>query len=87
MNAVTLREARKAASLTQEELENLSGVDQTTISRLERESAPKPTPDTVDRLAKALGIAPSRLRFSEPQPSGTVDPSDDSPGHIEAKAS
>lgn len=78
---MTLQMARKAAGFTQERLEELSGVDQTTISRLEREAAPNPTSDTVERLAKALGIAPSELRFSEPQPEATVDPSDDSAGH------
>jgi transcriptional regulator with XRE-family HTH domain len=81
MNTVTLLAARKAAGLTQEQLEERSGVDQTTISRLEREADSNPTPDTVKRLAKALRIAPSKLRFEEPQPDGTVDPSGDSAGH------
>lgn len=81
MSAQTLREARDEAKLTQDELAALSGIAQATISALERGTRPNPTIDTVNRLAKALGIAPSSLRFSEPQPEATVDPSVDGEGH------
>lgn len=80
MDAVTLKEARQSAGLTQEALEALSGVDQTTISRLEREADANPLPDTITRLAKALKVAPSRLRFQVPQPEATVDPVSDRGG-------
>lgn len=81
MSTQTLREARDAAGLTQDELAARSGVAQATISSLERGTRTNPTIDTVARLAEALGIAPSGLRFSEPQPEATVDPDDDSQGH------
>lgn len=81
MKAITLREARKQQGWTQERLADESGVDQTTISRLETDPKPNPTRETIERLAKALGIAPSKLRFAEPEPSGTVDHSSDRAGH------
>lgn len=68
MRTYLLREARDRAKLTQEQLADLADVDQTTISRLETDSDPNPTTRTVERLAKALGIRPVQLRFSEPEP-------------------
>jgi len=52
--------------MTQDVLAAKSGVDQTHISSIEigRRS---PSDDVKARLAKALGIAPSELQFSEPQ--------------------
>ena len=76
---LTLREARDARAMTQEQLAVRSGVDQTYISLIER-SLRFPSQDIRQRLAEALGIAPSDLRF-EPQPSATVDRSKDSRGH------
>jgi transcriptional regulator with XRE-family HTH domain len=77
MRTYLLREARERAKLTQEQLAELAEVDQTTISRLETDPDPNPTMRTIKRLAKALKIAPSELRFSEPQPSGSVAEVDD----------
>ena len=79
---MTLREARgrRKRLMTQEELAKKSGVDQTYISLIEA-SKRNPSDDIKQRLAKALGIAPSRLRFPEPQPEATVDPESDSGGH------
>lgn len=67
---LTVKEARERHSrgftpLTQEELAAKSGVDQTYISLIER-FLRNPSDDIKRRLAKALGIAPARLRFSEP---------------------
>lgn len=50
-------ELRKARSLTQEQLANLSGVDQATISRLEQDELPNPTFRTVSALAVVLGVS------------------------------
>jgi transcriptional regulator with XRE-family HTH domain len=86
--AITVREAReqRRQPLTQEQLAERSGVDQTYISLIER-CKRVPSDDIKRRLAKALGIAPSRLRFAEPQPAATVDRLSDSAGHGLEKAS
>lgn len=81
MNATTLRDARKRAGLTQDELAAASGVDQTTISSLETYRHTNPTDETIKRLAKALEIAPSRLRFSVPEPAAKVTRRRDRAGH------
>jgi len=67
--------------MTQEQLAAESGVDQTTISSLETFRHTNPTIDTRDRLAKALGIAPSKLQFTAPEPSETVVVGSDRAGH------
>lgn len=73
MKLILLRAARLKRNWTQERLARKSGVDQTTISRLETESHPNPTLLTRDRLAKALGIAPARLTFRAHQLSARED--------------
>lgn len=67
MTQLTVREAReqRRKPLTQEELAARSGVDQTYISLIER-CLRNPSDDIKRKLAKALGIAPSRLRFADP---------------------
>jgi transcriptional regulator with XRE-family HTH domain len=88
MKTLTLREARDNARLTQDELAEKSGISQAAISAIERGARTNPTRDTQDRLAKALGIAPSELRFSEPEPeSENVTASSDRQGHEDVKAS
>lgn len=83
MKLRTLREARQKAGFTQDQLAAESGVKQSTISSLERGTRRRPAYNTVIRLAQALGIAPSRLRFSEPDPDAeTVAESPDKVGHI-----
>lgn len=79
---MTLREARQQRKrpMTQEQLADKSAVDQTYISLIEAGKR-NPSDDIKKRLAKALGIAPSRLRFPEPQPATTVDPVADREGH------
>jgi transcriptional regulator with XRE-family HTH domain len=64
MKELTVREARQRKGLTQERLADLSGLDQATISDLETGRHTNPRLDTITRLAQALGVAPSRLRFT-----------------------
>lgn len=87
MNAVTLRAARKRAGLTQDELAAKSGIDQTTISSLETYRHTNPTPETKERLAEALGIAPSRLRFAAPEPAEIGTRPTDRAGHSHGASS
>lgn len=77
---MTLRDARRQKSLTQDELAAKAGVDQTHISSIEI-GRRRPSDEVIARLAKALGIAPSKLRFSEPQPDGSVNTAVDRVGH------
>lgn len=60
---MTLSEARRKAGLTQDQLADRAGVDQTTISSLETGRKSSPKFDTVLRLARVLNIAPEQLRF------------------------
>lgn len=82
MTTLTVREARERCKppMTQEDLESKSKVDQSYISLIER-GLRVPSDDIKHRLAKALGVAPSRLRFTDPQPDATVDPARDGEGH------
>jgi len=82
---MTVREARdrRKKPLTQEELADKSGVDQTYISLIER-GLRNPSDDIKRKLAKALGLAPSRLRFSGPQPEVSLDQLSDSAGQNES---
>lgn len=57
---VALRTARKNAKFTQERLADVSGVDQTTISRIEVTSS-QPSGDTKARLAAALNVSVEQL--------------------------
>lgn len=68
MKFTLLRDARRRKGWTQERLADESGVDQTTISRLETDKNPNPTETTKNALAEALGIAPSKLSFRTPEP-------------------
>lgn len=81
MKEYTVREARLRARLTQDQLAEKSGLDQTTISDFETGRSANPRLDTVRRLAKALGIRPVQLRFSAPQPDGSVAEAKDRVGH------
>jgi transcriptional regulator with XRE-family HTH domain len=59
-----LRALRDKASLSQEELAELSGVSRTTITDLERGKR-RPHPKTRRKLAEALGVAPVELMDRE----------------------
>ena len=61
-----LREERRLAVLTQAELAEKAGVSLITVNRLENEEGESsPRPETVRRLAKALGVDPAWLLFGE----------------------
>lgn len=67
--------------MTQDDLAAKSGVDQTYISSIEI-GRRAPSDEVKKRLAKALGIAPSKLQFSKPAPGkSSLAESYDSPGH------
>ena len=84
MAQMTLREARRFRRLTQDQLAEKSGVDQTHISSIEI-GRRVPSDDVRARLAKALRFAPSKLRFTEPAAdSETIANVDDRAGHAEA---
>lgn len=60
---MTLKEARAKKNLTQEALEDLSGVNQATISAIESGKVTQPAFQTVCALAEALDIDPRALNF------------------------
>lgn len=86
MKEYTVREARQRKKLTQDELAAASGLDQTTISDLEVGRNTNPRLDTIQRLAKALGIRPVQLRFSAPEPAATSTHAGDRAGHSHGDA-
>lgn len=59
-----LRETRKRALLTQQQLADRSGVGVTTIIRIERNQV-EPHARTIRKLAKALGVEPHELLKGE----------------------
>ncbi len=64
-----LRNLRRKARLTQEELAGAAGVSVRAVSNLERGAVTTPQKDTVRLLADALGlIGPSRVRGGRPRP-------------------
>ena len=59
-----LRHARKTKKMTQVELAQRIGVAHSTIVRIERGQA-KPTIETVEKLAEALGVQAKWLAFGD----------------------
>ena len=59
--AATVRAARERAGLPLRELAARAGIHYSVLSRIESGSVANPTPDTVRRLADALGLEPSEL--------------------------
>ena len=59
-----VRQARKAAGLSQEALADSAGIDRTYVSGVER-GVRNPTVTILDRLAKALGVTPADLLRQE----------------------
>lgn len=57
---MTLRELRRERGLSLEAVGFLAGVDQATVSRIER-GLVAPRPETIVKLATALGISVKRL--------------------------
>ena len=58
-----LRERRRRAGLTQDELADLSEVSQSMVSALELGRITAPSAGTVDRLAKTLGCTPEEIGY------------------------
>jgi len=56
-----LKEIRTAKGLTQEQVAEDAGIDQSTISELERGVNPNPTLQTILSLARALKVDPAEL--------------------------
>ena len=71
-----LRAVREAAGLSQLALSAASGVTNDTISRLEL-GRRAPQADTIERLARALGVEPVALAVGEPAPSDGLVPDDE----------
>lgn len=69
MKQWTLREAREARELTQDDLAARSGITQATISRIEIGTSEQPALDTMEKLGAALDLEPvltlNGLRFQE----------------------
>ena len=55
-----MRQHRKSAGLTQEKLEELTGLDRTYISGIER-GVRNPSIRNIDRIARALGVSVNDL--------------------------
>lgn len=76
MKHMTLLEARRRFRLpgrtrpgiTQLELEQLSSVDRTCISKLESDAEPNPKFETVRKLEAALRLRPGTLVFGSAEP-------------------
>jgi transcriptional regulator with XRE-family HTH domain len=65
---MNLRTARRLKDITQAQLATRAGVDQTTISDIERGRNTNPSWATVVRLAQALDVAPEELFPLQPAP-------------------
>ena len=60
-----LRWWRRARGLTQEDLAEASGVTRSHLARIERGEVGEPRPDTLRRLAEALGVEVLDLLYGE----------------------
>ena len=67
-----LRQARERRVLTQEDLSQLAGVTEATISRMENGKSGPTRPSTVRKLAEALGVEPGWLLFGDEGLEGKV---------------
>jgi transcriptional regulator with XRE-family HTH domain len=72
LNLDHLRLARHVARLSQRQLGERIGQDQSYVSRLERGGLPGLTADTLARLALALGVSADYLLGLPPLPAGPV---------------
>lgn len=62
---MTLREARRLRGMTQEQLEDATGVQQAAISKLERGINANPGYETIRKLEAALKLKPGVLVFGD----------------------
>lgn len=60
-----IREVREERGFSQEQLANLAGVRQATVSELERRRGGRVDLDVVEKLAAALGVEPGDLIVRE----------------------
>ena len=74
MKVMHLRPLREHRGLTQQQLAQLSGVAQNTISKLEGNPNARPVFATVVAIAAALHVDPQRIRFGPAPGAGTVLP-------------
>lgn len=67
MDEVTVRQAREAANQRQEDLARATGINQSTISRIENGEIQQPRKRTMRKLARALGVPVERLTVGRPE--------------------
>ena len=60
-----IKHVRQRALMTQADLAQAAGVALITANRLENDAIDNPRPDTVRKLARALGVDPAWLLFGE----------------------
>jgi transcriptional regulator with XRE-family HTH domain len=68
MHTVTLRAARRRRKWNQVALAQQSGIDQSTISRLELRRTKRAHAETVEALERALGLKPGTLDIQKIEP-------------------
>lgn len=56
-----IKEYREKRKLTQEELSEKSGIDYKYLQKIERKTPPNLKVETIERIARALNISPSKL--------------------------
>lgn len=56
-----IKELRKACGYTQEKLSEISGIEYKYLQRIEGKNPPNLKLETIERLAKAFKISPSKL--------------------------
>ena len=66
-----LREGRRAAGMTQQQLAEAIGVSNTSVSNWEK-GVSSPDPETIDKLCGVLGVQPNFF-FDQPQAPITLD--------------
>lgn len=76
---LVLRKTRQALGVTQDQLEERSGVSRETISRIERDETVSPRLSTLAALADALGVGITDLIVHESQPTNLQDTSEEVP--------
>lgn len=74
IQAMELKKYRRIAGLTQKQLAQRAGVDETLISRLERGQRLKARWITIARLARALNLEPHELEPIPPAPDEDARP-------------
>lgn len=71
----TVRTLRSEKELTQSQLATRAGIDQAVVSRIERGKARQVWPQTIERLAAALGVPTGELfGLAEPEPRSSAMP-------------